>query len=174
MTPCVFRSRRSTSSGIPREARISSSRTPHVKADAVIATTHPRPGLDDVPGWIVEWIRDVFQKASSNQQYSRSVYIGRADARGRRLLNEEECFYKVLQPFGFEAYQLSEMPLASQIRLFEGADIIVSIHGAALTNLSFCKRGTTVIELFAAPWRLRMFENISLLRGLNYHAIVCQ
>jgi len=160
--------------GIPREARISSRETPHVMADAVIATTHPRPDVEDVPAWIVEWIRDAFLKKSSDQGYSRFVYIGRADACRRRLLNEDECFSKVLQPLGFEAYQLSEMPLASQIRLFAGADTIVSIHGAALTNLSFCKKGTSVVELFAEPWRLRMFENISHLRGLNYHPIVCR
>jgi Glycosyltransferase 61 len=166
--------------GIPREARISSRKTPHVAADAVIATTHPFPDEpcakwvnQDVPRWIVEWLRDAFLEKSSHQEYSRFVYIGRADARQRRLLNEDECFSTVLQPLGFEAYQLSKMPFTSQIRLFAGADAIVGIHGAALTNLSFCRSGTSVVELFAAPWRLRMFEKISNLRGLNYHAIVC-
>jgi len=167
--------------GIPREARISSRNTPHVAADAVIATTHPCPDepcanwvSQDVPGWIVEWLRDAFLEKSSHQEYSRFVYIGRADARKRRLLNEEECFSTVLQPLGFEAYQLSKMPFTSQIRLFAGADAIVGIHGAALTNLSFCRNGTSVVELFPATWRLRMFEKISHLRGLNYHAIVCR
>jgi capsular polysaccharide biosynthesis protein len=160
--------------GIPREARISSRKTPHVAADAVIATKHPCPNVQDVPRWIVEWLRDAFLEKSSHQEYSRFVYIGRADARKRRLLNEDECFSTVLQPLGFEAYQLPKMPFISQIRLFAGADAIVGIHGAALTNLSFCRNGTSVVELFAAPWRLRMFEKISHLRGLNYHAIVCR
>ena len=115
---------------------MSSKRTPHVKAEAIIATTHPRPNVQEVPRWIVDWLRNVFLEKASQQQYSRFVYIGRADASRRRLLNEEECFSAVLQPLGFEAYQLSEMPVTSQIRLFAGADAIVSIHGAALTNLS--------------------------------------
>jgi capsular polysaccharide biosynthesis protein len=160
--------------GIPREARISSKETPHLRADAVIATTHPRPKPDNGPGWIVEWIRAAFQKHSSDREYSRFVYVGRGDAGRRRLLNEEECFSEVLQPLGFEAYELSEMSLPSQIRLFAGADVIVGIHGAALTNLTFCKRATSVIELFASPWRLRMFENLCNLRGLRYCAIVSQ
>jgi len=160
--------------GIPREARISSRKAPHVAADAVISTTHPRPNVQDVPTWIVEWLRDAFLEKSSDQEYNRLVYIGRADASNRRLLNEEECFSTVLQPLGFEAYQLSKMPFISQIRLFAGADVIVGIHGAALTNLSFCRNGTSVIELFSAPWRLKMFEKISNFRGLNYHSIVCR
>jgi capsular polysaccharide biosynthesis protein len=160
--------------GIPREARLSSRKARHVAADAIIATTHPCPDVQDVSGWIVEWLRDVFLEKSSNQEYSRLVFVGRADASKRRLLNEEECFSKILQPSGFEAYELSKMSVASQIRLFAGADGIVGIHGAALTNLSFCKPGTRVVELFASSWQLRMFESIANVRGLDYHAIVCR
>ncbi len=158
---------------IPRDARITSRQTPHIAADAIIATTHPRPIVQEVPEWIVEWLRDAFGTGSSQEEFSRFVYIDRGDATKRRLLNEDACFTDILQPMGFEAYHLAKMPFASQIRLFAGADVIVGVHGAALTNLSFCKSGASVVELFAPSWRLRMFETIAHSRGLNYQAIVC-
>lgn len=159
---------------VPKYARISSKATPHVTADTIIATTHPRPGLDRIPPWIVEWIRGAFLTGIGDRKYSPLVYIGRADAGKRRLRNEEQCLKEVLEPLGFEAYQLSAMPLFEQIQLFAHAKVVVGIHGAGLTNLCFCEPGTTVIELFAAPWQLRMFENISKIRRLNYRAIVSE
>ena len=130
---------------IPREARLASKKERHVAADAIIATTYPYPDVQNIPDWIIEWLRAAFLEKSSPQIHSPLVYIGRGDASTRRLLNEQELFSTVLQPLGFHAHQLSKMSVASQISLFAGARIIVGLHGAALTNLVFCKKGTRVI-----------------------------
>ncbi len=159
--------------GVPRDVRVASSKkASHLAADAIIATTHPRPVVQNVPAWIVDWLREAFLDKASFEHEHSLVYIGRRDATKRRLLNEEECFGGVLEPMGFKEYKLGNMSVAGQIGLFARADVIVAIHGAALTNLAFCRPGTTVLELFAEPWRLRMFENIARVRGLNYGAIV--
>jgi capsular polysaccharide biosynthesis protein len=153
------------------EARISSRLKPHIEADSLIVTTHPRPNVDNVPSWIVEWLRTTFQD-SRNSPHGRLLYISRGDAMRRRLLNEAECFLEVLKPLGFEFHQLSGAPLSGQIELFSEAETVVSVHGAALTNLAFCNPGTKVVELFAAPWKLKMFENMASTCGLHYYSAV--
>ena len=42
------------------------------------------------------------------------------------------------------------MSVVEQIKLFQGAQIIVAIHGAGLVNMIFSKPGTKVVELFQA------------------------
>ena len=159
---------------IPRDARLSSKKARHVAADAIIATTYPYTDVQNIPDWIIGWLRAAFLEKSSPKIHSPLVYIGRGDASTRRLLNEQELFSTVLQPLGFQAYQLSKMPFASQISLFAGADIVVGPHGAGLANLVFCKKGTRVIELQPARDRRKMFQNISRVRELDYHAVVCR
>lgn len=74
------------------------------------------------------------------------LYISRADAATRRLVNEAEIIAR-LQDFGFEALTLTGMTLAEQIRRFARAEMVVGPHGSGLTNLLFAPPGATVIEL---------------------------
>lgn len=74
------------------------------------------------------------------------LYISRADAGTRRLVNEAEVV-AALEPLGFEVLTLTGMPLADQIRRFAQAEAIVGPHGSGLTNLLFAPSGCTVVEL---------------------------
>jgi Glycosyltransferase 61 len=160
--------------GIPNEALLSITESPHISADTIIATTYPSPNVLNIPQWILDWLRDMLLQDSAPHNRGSHIYIGRGDAGKRRLLNEQECLSKVLEPLGFHSYQLSNMAVTSQADLFASADKIVAIHGASLTNLVFCKPGAKVIELVPARWQLPMFQNIARERGLDYHVIVCK
>ena len=74
------------------------------------------------------------------------IYVSRADATVRRLVNEAEVV-ATLQPLGFEVLTLTGMPVAEQIARFAEAEIIVGPHGSGLTNLLFAARRAVVIEL---------------------------
>lgn len=77
------------------------------------------------------------------------LYVSRADATTRRLLNEAEIV-AALEPLGFEALTLTGMPLAEQIRRFARAEAIIGPHGSGLTNLLFAPRQAAVVELMPA------------------------
>ena len=76
----------------------------------------------------------------------RRIYVGRKDARWRRLINEEEIV-AMLGRFGFEAVDPGAMSLDEQIELAASAQIIVGAFGAGMNLLLFAPEGTPVVEL---------------------------
>ena len=77
---------------------------------------------------------------------TRRLYISRADAVTRRVINEAEVV-AYLTGQGFEIITLTGMPLQQQIALFAEAEVIIGPHGAGLTNILFAPREATLIEL---------------------------
>ena len=64
------------------------------------------------------------------------------------------------------------MSLEKQIYLFNKASIVVGAHGAAFTNIIFCRPGTKIIEIIPADHPNRKCERISKILGLKYFRIV--
>ena len=65
----------------------------------------------------------------------------------RRVLNEDEL-QPVLERNGFATIVLEDLSVAEQIAAFRAAEIIVSPHGAGLTNLIFSRPGIRILEVF--------------------------
>ena len=63
-------------------------------------------------------------------------YISRNRARHRRILNEPELL-AVIEPFGFEMIFIEDYTFARQVELFQGAETIISPHGAALGGIIY-------------------------------------
>ena len=61
---------------------------------------------------------------------------------------------------------LENSSLESQVNLFYNAKLIVAAHGAALINLFYCQKGTSIIEAIGLPWYF--FDTISSKLGLNH------
>lgn len=76
----------------------------------------------------------------------RRIYVGRKDARWRRLINEAEIV-DMLERFGFETVDPGAMSLDEQIELAACAQIIVGAFGAGMNLLLFAPEGTPVVEL---------------------------
>jgi capsular polysaccharide biosynthesis protein len=73
---------------------------------------------------------------------------------------------------GFEAYECEGKGVAEQARLFHSAEAIVAAHGAALTNLVFCKPGTTVLELFSPKYVNPCYRDTCVAANLRYAAVI--
>ena len=99
---------------------------------------------------------------------SPRIFISRGSRGARSILNEAEVL-RALRPLGFERHRLESMPLADQVALFSRAECVIGPHGAGLTNLAFCRRGTKVIEIGTPyrPWAC--FYEIAHHRELDYH-----
>ncbi len=123
-----------------------------VDGDTILEATHlivPSvpfiPSVANIlPAWLTEFIHHCFLK--EGPETPQKIYISRAKARCRRIINEEE-FVHFLKENGFETFYLEELSVYDQARLFRGAEIIISPHGSGLANLIFAKPGTTVIEI---------------------------
>ncbi len=76
----------------------------------------------------------------------RLLYISRERASWRRLTNGE-AVEALLEKYGFEKCLPETMTIGEQVKLFAEAKAVVSVKGAAMTNLMFCPAGTHVLEI---------------------------
>jgi capsular polysaccharide biosynthesis protein len=133
--------------GVPVEQRLDSSAHPHVRAEMLVV-----PGLPAmevvVPPWVIALLRERLLPAGAGQGERRRIYLSRGSAaNNRRVINEDQVI-SLLADRGFEVLDPGALSVAEQIEVFSNASMIVSAHGAGLTNLMFAPAGSTVVEMF--------------------------
>ncbi|MDZ7719659.1 MAG: glycosyltransferase family 61 protein [Balneolaceae bacterium] len=159
--------------GISTEQQLSSKKYHHIKSDLLLATSHPNPDPDKIPRWITNFLRNKFLHLAETTNQSPYIYISRNDhTNNRQLINENELL-DLLNNYGFQSYTLSNLSFKDQVTLFKNARIIIGVHGAGLTNLTFCNSDTSVIELFPGSYQPKMYQSISKNLNLNYRSFTC-
>lgn len=118
-----------------------------------------------------EWLRKQMLEATEDvdHEFSSRIYISRDDSTRRRLVNEVELM-DVLEDEGFECYKMSEHSEAENVRLFADADVIVSPHGAGLTNVMYAS-DATVVELRPNNDYSWVYYVMSQKSGLEYRYV---
>ena len=106
---------------------------------------------------------------SSEKESGRKLYINRLNAKARKIKNEQEII-DYLSLLGFKSHDTSSMLPGEQLETFNQSDIVISPHGAALTNLFACKPGTRVYEFFSGKGT-KAYEVICTLFDLDYTRI---
>lgn len=103
-------------------------------------------------------------------QAPRRVFVTRMNATRRRILNEAE-FKNLLKLYNIETVELSFDNPLDQVSFFRNAELVISIHGAALTNLIWSKNAK-VIEIFPQNLRPKHYLNIASQMGLDYRPFI--
>lgn len=118
-----------------------------------------------------EWLRKQMLETTEDvdHEFSSRIYISRDDSTRRRLVNEAELM-EVLEDEGFECYKMSEHSEAENVRLFADADIIVSPHGAGLTNVMYAS-DAIVVELRPNNDYSWVYYVMSEKNGLEYRYV---
>jgi hypothetical protein len=78
----------------------------------------------------------------------RRIFISRGKAPWRNVVNKEDLL-NVLKKYDFEIIENEDLSFEQQIRLFNESQVVISTHGANLTNIFFCTPDTRIIELIA-------------------------
>ncbi|WP_218081023.1 glycosyltransferase family 61 protein [Anthocerotibacter panamensis] len=137
--------------GISTDRIINPNRYTHIEGETLIAPaqassfygqSHSKEAL--------AYVRTLFLKDQSKVLPFRRLFISR-DKSSRRIVNEVELFNK-LQTFGFEKFFLEDFTVQEQAALFQSAEMVVSFHGAGLTNIIFCDPGTVVLEIMSPDY----------------------
>ena len=128
----------------------------------IIPTHLPSWGLLE-PNLLKEFSDYVVNKVCTKQCPDEFIYISRKNATRRKVVNEENLI-KLLTMLGFQIVFLEETEFSKQVKLFNKAKIVMSIHGAALTNLVFMQQGTNVIEILKS-------ETESIKMIMEYHKL---
>ncbi|PZX56664.1 glycosyltransferase family 61 protein [Algoriphagus chordae] len=94
---------------------------------------------------LVQNTRNKLQISPSIEPFRR-VYVSRKFAPKRKIHNEESV-ESMLAEYGFEVIYAEDLSFQEQIRLMSETKILVSLHGAALTNMIFLPEESKVVEL---------------------------
>ncbi|HUS21492.1 MAG TPA: glycosyltransferase 61 family protein [Aeromicrobium sp.] len=130
--------------GIDADKILPTGSVPAVQASRLLIPSYPNMG-ELQPRWLVEWVRATFQ-AVNTEELPRRLFVTRANT--RRLI-QGPAIEAMLRERGFVTIDPGTMSAQEQIDHFSAAEVIVGIHGAAMTNLVFAPVGVRVLELFA-------------------------
>jgi hypothetical protein len=98
------------------------------------------------------------------------VYISRASAKKRKLLNESDLESRIVS-LGFVSVKLEEMPLWQQIATLARAKYVFGPHGAAFAHICFLPNQTKLFEIIpislSTIFRL-CFTRLAMAREMDY------
>ena len=99
----------------------------------------------------------------------KRIYISRA--KSRRSLPDECKLEQFLSDKGFRIAYFEEMPFVEQLKAVRAADMVISPHGAGLSNLIVARPGTKVVELMTQGWANSCYGHLASSLGLEYVCI---
>lgn len=104
--------------------------------------------------------------------YPELIFISREDTHNRRsLLNETEIF-DFLETLGFVKVVPGNLSYREQVEIFSCAKLIISPHGAGLTNMGFAPPNCKIIEIFSSNYVNKCYWYLASLLGHQYAYIV--
>ena len=119
--------------------------------------------------YVPSWLKHEFRTERTDEPRLK-LYISRPEGVRRGIANEAEL-RPLLDAAGFTSVAMEGLSVADQARLLARADVVMSPHGGALTNMVFCRPGTKVVELLSRhvyPY----YYGLSQVCGHRYHAIL--
>lgn len=103
-----------------------------------------------------------------------NIKIGRTiPAESIRRLHEElhaqmpEASVELLQGLG-------GMSLKQQVALMQRTDVLLTVHGAELSNLIFMRRGASLVELFPFGYHSRWFKRLINAAGVTHAQVIAK
>ena len=123
----------------------------------------------------VRWLREKVQKRARRGE--RRIYVARRSTmvgRSHGSLLEDADFMHFLERNGFETIDFGsgEIPVSEQIEMLNGARVVLSAHGANLTNIAYAEEGVSVIEVLPFYWAYFSHMHIAAAAGLNYFGLL--
>ncbi|MFW5700810.1 MAG: glycosyltransferase family 61 protein, partial [Cyclobacteriaceae bacterium] len=159
--------------GIPKEKVIEGDKYQNIKAKKLIASTAPRGTSDIIPKWVGDFFREEFLKETHLKDFDApNVYIKRSDSGMRNVLNEDET-ETMLAKYNFKSFELSKLSFIEKVSLFAKAKLVISVHGAGLANVMFCKPSSHFIEIFPKVFILTTYADLATKVGMGYSYLVC-
>lgn len=150
---------------------IESSDSLHVKSALLIVPSQPGE-FGHVSKYTCNFLRKLFLQVTSNisVELHKRIFIKRGNVRHRRLINEDEVS-EHLGRYGFEPLSMDGLSIVEQAAVFNFADVIISTHGSALTNLVFSKEKSRVLEILSPNYMLGVYWQLSSQLGIDYYYI---
>lgn len=110
----------------------------------------------------------------SNLGKPRRLFISRERAVRRKII-DEFALTSVLDRFGIQRVCMEDLDFAAQVRLCAGAELIVGLHGAGLSNMLFAPAGCTILEIrYAGDRHNNCYFSLASALNQPYHYVLAQ
>ena len=122
----------------------------------------------EIIGRMRDRFRSFAKTSRKNSKTPSRIYISRRMANRRHVANEEEIL-PVLKKHGFEIMVAEPMSWAEQIRMLMDAEMLISNHGAGLSNMMVMNPGCQVMEIRAREDSHNgCYQMLAAASGLSY------
>jgi Glycosyltransferase 61 len=101
------------------------------------------------------------------------LYITRKKASVRKISNEAEV-ESILERFGFRTICLEDYSFEDHIKIFSQSKVIISVHGAGLSNMIFMPENSCVLELQRRMPEATAYSALANCLNFNYYYIFCE
>jgi len=126
--------------------------------------------MDDYRDTMLHRVRDAMLH---NPDPKRKIFLSRAKATWRRLINEEDC-WNVLREHGYERIYMEDLDFDQQLELMRETAVLFSVHGAGMANMIFAPQGLRVIEVYDASFPNPQYYALAVTLGHRYWLLHCR
>ena len=116
--------------------------------------------------WVPQFLQQQFTPPVADTAHTSRIYISRSTRGSRNISNEAEI-QDLLHQRDFETVEFEHLSISEQAALMSRAEVVVGVHGAGFTNLSFCSKGTRVMEIFG-DYVVPCYWGLCAVAGLDY------
>ena len=171
--------------GFSKDKILDSTSIRHLSADELYATSHPRyHKANNICQWHVQFLKKSFLNPTIKNTFcNENIYLDRGESfllknsnwhdlkdKYRLIINEDEVKSYLLSK-GFKIIKSQDLSFLQQVDLFSNLKCIVTLHGAGLSNLVFCRANTKVIEITTRENSDIFPKVLSKLCNLKYYSI---
>ena len=107
---------------------------------------------------------------NSHDEPARKLFVARRPPNSRSIINFDEL-WAFLAVRGFEMVEAEKIDFASQVALFQNAQIVVGQMGAAMTSTLFCRPATSLVYLAPIGWAEPFYLDLAALGGQQYNIL---
>jgi hypothetical protein len=115
---------------------------------------------------LIQKFNSLIKSVGTNEN---KIYLKRS---GRRKVTNEAEIIPILEKFNFIILEDSPLSIFDQFNLFQSAKIILGPHGAAFSNIVYCKKQTKIIEFFPENYYPPYYFYLSGVLGLDYYGFI--
>lgn len=165
--------------GINSSRIVQTAKHPYLSCDKVLLVDLKHAVNMAMHQFVPNWLNSTFgvkdqasaqDKPRDDSQTQLRLYLKRPKGVRRGIANEADLEYLLIER-GFQIAVMEGLSIDQQARLLAQADIVVSPHGGALTNMVFAQPGTKIIELFGTHVYPYYFGLANLCEH-EYHALL--
>lgn len=117
-----------------------------------------------------EWLKKSFSPYFNDHGGSKPIFLTRRSC--KRVPSATEDIERLFESAGFEIIDCSKLTVKDQISKLNAASAVAGFHGAAMTNILWCRPQTPVLEIFQPDFLNGCYEQIAVHGCLAYDYLI--